>query len=152
MVKAVAFLVGKDCGATVTFEQASENAPTKITCTATGLKQGDHGFHVHAFGDLTNGCMSAGPHYNPFNKNHGGPADSDRHVGDLGNISAKADGTATLSIDDSQVKLLGPNSVVGRALVIHEGTDDLGKGGHDDSLTTGHAGARQMCGVIGLTQ
>ena len=40
-------------------------------------------------------------------------------------------------------------SVIGRSLVIHEDEDDLGKGGFPDSLTTGHAGKRLDCAVIG---
>ncbi len=44
----------------------------------------------------------------------------------------------------------GLYSVIGRSVVVHSGVDDLGKGGHSDSLTTGHAGARVACGVIGV--
>ena len=51
---------------------------------------------------------------------------------------------------DKLVQLWGPMSVVGRACVLHAKTDDLGKGGDDESLRTGNAGARIACGVIGL--
>ena len=66
-----------------------------------------------AQGDITEGCVSTGAHYNPFSKYHGGPEDSERHVGDLGNIQADADGVAHVDIVDLQVQLKGPWSVVG---------------------------------------
>lgn len=84
----------------------------------TGLKPGLHGFHVHEKSDFSNGCASAGPHYNPHGKNHGAPSDEDRHVGDLGNIEAGADGVAEGTIRDHLIKLDGPFSVISRSFMV----------------------------------
>uniref|UniRef100_A0A3B3VS15 Superoxide dismutase [Cu-Zn] n=1 Tax=Poecilia latipinna TaxID=48699 RepID=A0A3B3VS15_9TELE len=71
---------------------------------------------------------------------------------DLGNVTAGADNIAKIDIKDSLIKLSGPNSIIGRTMVIHEKADDLGKGGNEESFKTGNAGGRLACGVIGITQ
>eukprot|EP00743_Colponemidia_sp_Colp-15_P000340 GILK01000392.1.p1 GENE.GILK01000392.1~~GILK01000392.1.p1 ORF type:complete len:154 (+),score=11.11 GILK01000392.1:48-509(+) len=151
-VKAVAILKGDVVSGSVTFTQAAPDAPTHIKGTIRGLTPGQHGFHIHAFGDLSQGCTSAGPHYNPFGKTHGAKEDEERHVGDLGNVEANADGVSEFEMEDRLVSLIGPYSVIGRSLVVHENVDDLGRGGFEDSKTTGHAGGRVACGVIGIAQ
>ncbi|KAL8996795.1 MAG: hypothetical protein Q9169_003764 [Polycauliona sp. 2 TL-2023] len=152
MVKAVAVLRGdSNVKGTVTFEQASEQSPTTISYDIQGNDpSAKRGIHVHQFGDNTNGCTSAGPHFNPFSKEHGAPSDSNRHVGDLGNFETDDQGNSKGSISDELIKLIGPESVLGRTLVVHAGTDDLGQGGHEESKKTGNAGKRPACGVIGI--
>jgi superoxide dismutase, Cu-Zn family len=136
---------------TVSLVQDSADSNVVISYNLTGLEPSAlRGFHVHTAGDLSKGCASAGPHYNPYGKEHGAPLDANRHVGDLGNIQSDANGNAIGKLEDSQVKLSGPNSVLGRAIVVHGGTDDLGKGTTADSKKTGNAGARPACGVIGF--
>ncbi|XP_019186980.1 PREDICTED: superoxide dismutase [Cu-Zn], chloroplastic [Ipomoea nil] len=149
--KAVAVLKGtSNVEGVVTLTQDGDG-PTTVKVRITGLTPGPHGFHLHEYGDTTNGCISTGPHFNPNGLTHGAPEDEVRHAGDLGNILANAEGVAEATIVDSQIPLSGPNSVVGRALVVHELEDDLGKGGHELSLSTGNAGGRLACGVVGLT-
>ena len=117
------------------------------------FKNSYHGFHVHEAGDLSDSCMGACAHFNPYNKNHGGPNSYERHVGDLGNIYFDKKGVASINMKDTYVKLRGTKSnVIGRSLIIHEDPDDLGMGGYNDSLTTGHAGARVTCAVIGYSK
>ncbi|XP_060887401.1 copper chaperone for superoxide dismutase-like [Labrus mixtus] len=142
---AVAMLAGAGSAVgVVRFLQLSEER-CLIDGTIDGLEPGPHGLHVHALGDLTQDCLSCGEHYNPFGKQHGGPEDSDRHVGDLGNIVAGPDGRASFRLEDSQLKVW---DVIGRSLVVDAGEDDLGRGGHSLSRRTGNSGERLACGII----
>ncbi|GAB6028991.1 Superoxide dismutase [Cu-Zn] [Chamberlinius hualienensis] len=150
MLSAVVVLIGNIAFGVINFNQEYPNGPVAITGEVRGISPGLHGFHIHQYGDTTNGCTSAGPHFNPENMTHGGPSDTIRHVGDLGNLQADANGVATINFSDSIIQLEGPHSIIGRALVVHADPDDLGKGGNEGSLSTGNAGARLACGVIGL--
>ncbi|CAI2382266.1 unnamed protein product [Moneuplotes crassus] len=135
----------------VHFEQENQYAKTHIHGKFAKLARNHaHGFHIHAYGNLSQGCVTAGPHYNPHGTEHGGPFSSVRHVGDLGNVFSDSNGEATLDHWDSQVTLSGPTSVIGRACVLHKFTDDHGYGGTAESKKTGSAGPRIGCGVIGL--
>uniref|UniRef100_A0A125SL96 Superoxide dismutase [Cu-Zn] n=1 Tax=Sterechinus neumayeri TaxID=53479 RepID=A0A125SL96_STENE len=147
-VKAVCVMKGEVVTGTITFTQ--EGGSVKVEGEVKGLAAGEHGFHVHQFGDNTNGCISAGSHFNPEGKTHGAPSDEERHVGDLGNVTANAEGIATVNITDTVISLSGPHSIIGRSLVVHADVDDLGRGGHEQSKTTGNAGGRLACGVIGI--
>ena len=96
------------------------------------LSPGEHGFHIHEAGDLSDDCKGAGGHFNPFGKNHGAPGAEERHVGDLGNVVASEELITFVRIEDHMVKLSGDNSVLNRAIVVHEGVDDLGLGGEEE--------------------
>lgn len=150
-VKAICMMLGK-CDGIVKLDEYGKNR-VKITLEIKNLKpHTSHAFHIHETGDMRRGCMSLKAHYNPHNKNHGGPNDKDRHVGDFGNITADKDGKVQKSFMSDLVKLRGKNSVIGRSFVIHEGIDDLGKGGNAESLKTGNAGGRMGCGIIGYAE
>ncbi|MCO5575785.1 hypothetical protein L7F22_029590 [Adiantum nelumboides] len=151
VLKAVAVLAGsRGVSGTVHFTQEDPSGPTIVVVKITGLQPGLHGFHVHALGDTTNGCLSTGGHFNPHCNQHGAPDDEDRHAGDLGNVEAGEDGCVDITLTDSQIPLTGVNSIIGRAVVVHADPDDLGRGNHELSKTTGNAGGRLACGVIGL--
>lgn len=81
---------------------------------------------------------------------HGGRDGEVRHVGDLGNILADEQGMVRDTFSDNLIALMGPKSIIGRAVVTHAFADDYGQGGDLESTKTGNAGARLACGVIGL--
>jgi superoxide dismutase, Cu-Zn family len=125
------------------------SGPGGVTVKASlkGLAAGNHGFHVHEFGDCTapDGA-SAGGHFNPKGTPHGAPTDAAHHAGDLGNVQAAADGTATLEWKDPAMKLDGPDGVIGHAVIVHASADDM------KTQPTGNAGGRVGCGVIGVAK
>ncbi len=118
-----------------------------------GLADGKHGFHIHKCGDMSKGCETGCEHFNPFNKNHGGPHSQERHAGDLGNIiSLNGVSKGSITVKDISCDPKTKISIVGRMFVIHEDEDDLGKGGDEESLKTGNAGKRIACSIIGLVE
>jgi Cu-Zn family superoxide dismutase len=130
---------------TILFEKVSGGV--KVTADITGLSPGDHGFHIHEYGDCSSSdAASAGGHFNPAKMSHGGPHDPARHEGDMGNITAGADGKAHLEWTDPMMSLEGRNSILGRSVIVHAGTDDM------KTQPTGNSGARVACGVIGVAK
>tara|TARA_B110000908_G_C10206099_1_gene427796 strand:+ start:743 stop:1219 length:477 start_codon:yes stop_codon:yes gene_type:complete len=136
----------------IRFSQNLETGSVKIAYDIKGLDDGEHGIHIHKYGDLTDGCSSACSHFNPYNKNHGGRKSTERHVGDLGNLISEK-GVCKGYFYDKLISLniKKKNSIIGRSVIIHDKRDDLGKGGNLESLRTGNAGKRLACGVIGLS-
>jgi Cu-Zn family superoxide dismutase len=158
MLKAVATFIptvgsgNRNISGAIYFEQSVKGGSTYIYGYINGLTYGKHGIHIHTYGDLTGGCDSAGPHFNPYDKLHGGPGMINRHVGDLGNIECiNPNGSSFFEIKDDLITLSGKNSVIGRTLIIHEDEDDLGKSNHPLSKSTGNSGRRIACAVIGIS-
>jgi len=152
-ISAIAVFVGEITGS-VKFIEEIENSRVKIELNITGLKKNSlHGFHVNEAGDLSDQCTSMCSHFNPYKKNHGCPGMSERHAGDLGNIQTDSNGDAKYIFYDDVIKLRGTEcNIIGRGLIIHENTDDCGKGGNPESLVTGNAGKRIACAVIGYSK
>ena len=121
---------------------------TRIICNINNskLSQGLHGMHVHNYGDLTEGCKSTCNHYNPTGCQHGGRIGCNRHRGDLGNVKVTKNGTCK----DDFFADVNVWEIIGRALILHEDEDDLGLLDTTLSKTTGSAGRRIDCGVIGI--
>lgn len=127
----------------VTFEQVG--GKVHMTIQAQGLKPGStHGFHIHEAGDCSSGDgMSAKGHFNPQGKPHGNPASGEHHAGDLPALQAQKNGHVSLEADIEGITVApGPNSIVGRGLIIHADPDDY------QTQPTGNSGARIACGVI----
>lgn len=135
---------GNHVKGTVTFTKTE--AGLKIVGDFEGLEPGQHGFHIHEKGECSShDGSSAGGHFNPQNTQHGGPADHERHAGDLGNISADEKGIAHYEYTDHLLTLQGAYSIIGRSVVIHADVDDY------VTQPTGNSGARIGCGVIEAT-
>jgi Cu-Zn family superoxide dismutase len=131
---------------TVTF--TSENGSVRVVADFQNAgAAGMHGFHVHEAGECTPpDFTTAGGHFNPEGVDHACPPTTPRHAGDMGNVELGEDGSATFEYSASDISLgTGPNSIVGKAVILHEGEDDCA------TQPTGDAGARLACGLIALS-
>lgn len=152
------FVDGSKGKGTISLTQAPGDL-TAIEADFTGLKGGQHAFGVHEFGDLSNGCYAAGPRFNPYRAPHGHSDDDidERMMGDIEQIQALRDGRSLYKNRDHYVTLSGPDSVIGRSMVIYEGRDDFdinendGSEGREKRERKG-PGKRIACCVIALDE
>jgi len=117
----------------------------EVYAQVEGLPPGKHGFHVHQYGDLGDSGKAAGSHFNPNNTKHGFIIEdgyTEAHAGDFGNITINEDGNGELKLLIPEMTLsIGPYSIAGRSLIIHEKEDDFGQ-------PLGNAGPRIAGGII----
>lgn len=89
----------------ITFKQWNVNAPIQVNVNISGLKPGKHALHIHAFGDITDGCKSTGPHF--------------RHS-IVGNVEANEEGKVDVKFNTLGLSLFGLSGILGRSIVVHE--------------------------------
>ena len=130
--------------ATVSFSE--EAGGVRVSAWVRGAEPGPHGFHLHEVGDCSSpDFKSSGGHFNPEAVDHAGPDSPVRHAGDWGNLVVGEDGEGQLELTTDLLMVgEGDHSVVGRAVVLHGGTDDL------VSQPSGAAGPRIACGVVAV--
>jgi len=138
--------------ATFTEEDGEVTVVVNVRNAFPSGSAGLRGLHIHEEGKCgatksDNGAVTpagaAGGHWNPTRAPHGYPDQAAHHLGDLGNIEIKPDGTGTLIFKTREFHVReGANSVLGRAIVFHQLADD------GVSQPLGNAGVRAGCGVI----
>ncbi|HWU45030.1 MAG TPA: superoxide dismutase family protein [Bdellovibrio sp.] len=121
---------------------SEENGKMTVEVMAEGLKSGPHGFHIHEVGDCSaKDFSSAGGHFNPTQMKHGAPG-KQSHAGDLGNLTANKKGKISATMTAENFSLAGPDSIIGKSVIVHKNADDL------KSQPAGNSGPRVLCGVI----
>ena len=136
---------GSEVKGSVTFTE--DNGKVGMEANLTGLTPGEHAIHIHEKADCSNDGKATGGHWNPTFKPHAKWGASEGfHSGDIGNFTAKADGTASISFDAGDLWCLTcddeAKNIVGKAIIVHQGVDDF------TSQPSGAAGARVSCGGI----
>lgn len=100
--------------------------------------------HIHETGSCADMGKAAGGHFNPDKKPHSHPDDMNGHPGDLPNLTADANGVATINYVNKKISAAdaGKYSVNRLAFIVHSGADDY------KSQPAGNAGDRVACGII----
>lgn len=126
------------------FTAQDMNDHIKVTVTVKGLKPNSkHGFHIHENGVCEGPeYKSAGGHFNPHKMPHGSPTEAKNHLGDMGNLEANKQGVATKELMVRKHEADDMNKIIGKALIVHSGPDDL------KTQPSGDSGSRIACGII----
>jgi superoxide dismutase, Cu-Zn family len=117
-----------------------------LEVAATKMAPGSYGIHLHAVGKCDGpDFTSAGPHWNPAQKQHGFDNPMGAHAGDLRNLVVGADGGGSTMVKLPDVPFSGDGGALdadGLAIVIHEKPDDY------STDPSGNSGKRIVCGVF----
>jgi Cu-Zn family superoxide dismutase len=129
----------------VTFTEV-DTTTVDVKVKICGVPNGPHGFHVHQFGDVSNlNVENVGSHFDPEQNPHRYPDNADRHVGDMGNVTA-VDGVIEATFRLDRLTLTGANSILGRGVILHSGAD-----AGVSQQPAGNSGSKLAVGLIGLT-
>ena len=144
--RARAELVGApESGVSGSVEVTDDTGGVRVAVHVSGVEPiGPHAIHVHQTGDCAPpDFSSAGEHLNPEGAPHACPPTTPRHPGDLGNIEIVEGGDGHLELTTDLLTVAeGPASVVGRAIVLHQGADDC------TTQPSGDSGDLLACGVL----
>lgn len=146
-----------------TVEFLERDGGVEVSAQFSGLEPGFYGFHIHEIGtceidsaapddpEVTGDFLSAGGHLNPTG------ADHPDHAGDLPQLLVTDSGDAELTFLTHRFTLAELTDGDGAAVIIHSDPDNYANvperyatdGVDEDTTSTGDAGDRLACGVIG---
>ena len=125
------------------FTQNGDNI--KFVISLANVSPGEHAVHIHETGDCSApDGTSAGGHWNPTGVAHGKWGEGEFHLGDIGNLTANAQGMGKLELTTNLWEMNTGSDIdfVGKAIIVHADADDF------VSQPSGNAGPRIGCGVI----
>ena len=136
---------------TVVLSARSPSGAVDVRASVRRMKQGFHGFHVHAVGTCDAPTfMSATGHLEEMTQGHGD------HIGDMSSLLVKRNGTATLRLTTDRFELGDLEDADGSAIMVHAAADNFANippryapGGPDQqTLDTGDSGGRVACAAV----
>lgn len=133
---------GQQVKGAIIFQELSEGV--RVVAHIRGLDPRPHGLSIHGTGD----CRAAAA---PSDNGNSSSADPEQRQSqemeyarvDLGNLVADEDGYAQLDLTFDSLSLgKGPNSIIGRAVIVHANT------GNATTSSTGNSLSRLACGIV----
>jgi len=120
----------------------------RVSLTVRGFAPGTYAVHLHQTGRCdAPDFASAGPHWNPTERQHGRLNPQGPHLGDLPNLEVRPNGAGRVDFDVPVPAGTAANAnplldADGTTIVIHAAADD------ERTDPSGNSGARIACGVL----